>query len=115
MPKDRPGSAMSSKQLARTVVHGQKIRFTTATGDHVEGFLGGMDDYHWMVVTDDASVVLVHKSAPLIEINTHGQSYDMHPNHTDIEKIVRPFRTSLQESGLVPTRSLVSATEGSTC
>jgi hypothetical protein len=102
---------MSSKQLARTVVDGKRVRFTTSAAVAVEGYLCGMDDYHWMVVTPGAEVVLVHKSAPLIEIGVAGM-YASEPNLDTIEKIVRPFRDSLQESGLVPQRplSVVSAT-----
>lgn len=108
----KQGSTMSSKQLAMTVVKAQQITITTSTGDVVSGYLGGMDDFHWMVVDLNADVVLVHKSAPKIEINSGCESYSELPNHTLIEKIVRPFRDSLQEEGLVPPRSSspVSAT-----
>lgn len=112
MPKDRSGSAMSDKQLARTVLDGRILTFTTSTGDIVTGYLGGMDNYHWLVVTPQKEQVLVHKSAPKIKIGD--KSYANEQYQDGLEKVIRPFRQNLQERGLIPTRSLsaVSATEG---
>lgn len=104
---------MSTKQLARTVADGRMVSFTTSTGDVVEGFLCGMDDFHWMVITPTLNQVLVHKSAPKIEIGPASYLDPEHDtNRTAMEGIIRPFRAALQESGLVPSRSLsaVSAT-----
>lgn len=72
----RRGSTASDKQLGRAAAEGKSARFYT---DGVEkppvlGYVVGMDDYHWTVATvatDGIGVVtLVHRSCPLIAINS---------------------------------------------
>lgn len=105
---------MSSKQLARTVVDGRILTFTPVSGAPVTGYLAGMDDYHWLVVTPYDEQVLVHKSASKIDIGA--KTYNQETLRADLERVIAPFRAHIQESGLVPMRSLsaVSATEGHT-
>lgn len=76
----RSGSSMSDRQIAYAAVAGRKVAFTPLTGDSVEGYVCGADDYHWLVVTvkryedlpeGEFSITntLVHKSAPTVSIS----------------------------------------------
>jgi hypothetical protein len=70
----RSGSAMSAKQMARAATAGRRITFCfLAAKQEVEGYLVGMDDYHWFVATPighDVETMLIHKgSADLIKID----------------------------------------------
>lgn len=51
----RTGSQMSSKQIAYAVLAGKRLTFRIPTVGVVEGYVIGMDDYHWFVahVEDD--------------------------------------------------------------
>lgn len=88
----RSGSAMSSKQLARTVLDGKKVAFRFASGETVEGYLCGMDDFHWMVVTPEGSKHLVHKGSASIITLADIASYASEPKRSDLEQVVGPFR-----------------------
>lgn len=83
---------MSSKQLARTVLDGKKVTFRFTSGEMVEGYLCGMDDFHWMVVTSEGRKHLVHKgSASIIDL-ADDPSYADEENHSSLEQVVGPFR-----------------------
>lgn len=99
---------MSTKQLARTVLDGRKVTFNLGF-EVVTGYLCGMDDFHWAVITPHAQVHLVHKSAPLASIESQA-SYANEPTRAALEKVVGPFRATLTEDGLIRPR--VPATEG---
>lgn len=82
---------MSSKQLARTVLDGRQITFRVS-GEQITGYLCGMDDFHWMVVTPLGNKHLVHKgSASVIDLADYS-SYEREPNHALLEEVVGPFR-----------------------
>ncbi len=86
------GSEMSSKQLARTVIDGRILTFHLLTGDSINGYLCGMDDYHWMIVTTDGGKHLIHKgAAALIKIASE-PTYDEKHRSESIEEIILPFR-----------------------
>lgn len=86
----RPGSTMSAKQIAQTVKDGRRVVFTTAVGE-VDGYVGGMDDFHWLVVTPDAVRHLVHKSACLVTLSNVSTLWDEELVDV-IDKVVAPFR-----------------------
>lgn len=95
------GSGMSTKQLAYSVLHGKKVTATCTTGQTESGYLAGMDDYHWFVLVPDGSnvrQVLVHKTAPHVEIST-APTYDDEDGDLlrVMEPIIRPFRDKLSE------------------
>jgi hypothetical protein len=82
----RTGSFVSSKEIARASVDGRKVTFTVVGLEPVSGFVVAMDDYHWKVAvpiiqqSDDPDedlfkTVLVHKSAPLVEVDR--KPYDL--------------------------------------
>ena len=88
----KSGSEMSSKQLARTVVDGRLLTFHLSTGDSIVGYLCGMDDFHWMIVTLDGGRHLIHKgAAALIDIASES-TYDEEHHNSDLEEIISPFR-----------------------
>lgn len=94
----KDGSGMSSKQLARTARDGKLLTFHLATGETIQGYLCGMDDYHWMIVTTDAVVHLIHKGgAILIDIASTSTYSDKHSS-PELDKIIAPFRRFVQEN-----------------
>lgn len=92
------GSEMSAKQLARTVRDGRLVSFRFPTSEVIEGYLCGMDDFHWLVVTPAGSKHLIHKgSASIIDLSDH-PSYSDEPNRPELERVVAPFREHVEET-----------------
>ena len=88
----RSGAGLSTKQMARTVVDGRAVTFTLVNSVEVSGFLCGMDDYHWMVVTPAGQRHLVHKAAAILITFADSCSYRSEQRHSALEEIVAPFR-----------------------
>lgn len=85
------GSEMSSKQLAWTVVDGRLLTFHLLNGDSINGYLCGMDDFHWMIVTVGGKKHLIHKAAAaLIDIASE-PTYGEHRSSA-LEEVISPFR-----------------------
>lgn len=84
---------MSSKQLARTVIDGRRITLHVPGFEGpINGYLCGMDDFHWMVVTSVGEKYLVHKaSASAIHIADES-TYDSERCRGTLECVVGPFR-----------------------
>ena len=84
---------MSSKQLARTVLDGKTVTFNLADGP-LTGYLCGMDDFHWMIVTPYGDKFLIHKaSAASIEISDNPTYEHLSSGMRDsLEVVVAPFR-----------------------
>jgi hypothetical protein len=57
------GSHFSDKQIAQTVKDGNAVDFTLLGGSRVQGWVFGMDDYHWGVVDASGGTHLIHKAA----------------------------------------------------
>jgi hypothetical protein len=106
------GSAMSAKQLARTVVDGRLLTFCFLGpmgdgGPILCGYLAGADDFHWLIVTAEGRKVLVHKgSAATIWFGDESTFVD-EPEHEVLEAIVRPFREFLISENLAPDKKRV--------
>lgn len=83
---------MSSKQLARTVVDGKAITFRFVSGEPITGYLCGMDDFHWMVITSSCEKHLIHKGSASIITMADVSSYEQEPDREALESIVGPFR-----------------------
>lgn len=82
---------MSSTQLARTVVDGKLVTFHVPVLP-ISGYICGMDDFHWMVVTPQGKLFLVHKaSASVIQISDQ-TTYEDESEHDSLDGIVGPFR-----------------------
>jgi hypothetical protein len=63
----RDGAKVSRKQLLHSVVRGSLVvcAFGPEPEQCLTGYLGGMDDYHWLIVNRrSADAVLVHKARP---------------------------------------------------
>lgn len=83
---------MSVKQVARTVVDGRKVTFHVFDGEPVTGYVAGMDDYNWLVISPRGTKHLIHKgSCPRIDLHDL-VTYPDEENHEQIEKVVGPFR-----------------------
>lgn len=61
----RRGSSFSDKQIYASVKEGRQIR-VTVEGEPFEGWVYGVDDFHWGLVDAEGATVLVHKSAPVV-------------------------------------------------
>lgn len=96
MTKARSGSAMSTKQLARTAIDGRLVSFRFPFGSTVQGYLCGMDDFHWMIVTSQGEKQLIHKGSASVIHLAEESTYTAEPLVDDLEKIVGPFRTAME-------------------
>jgi hypothetical protein len=106
----KSGSAMSDKQMARAAVSGQLLVFRTGVLMPMEGYVVGMDDFHWMVATpsneaegEGVQTTLIHKTCPLV---TFTEQYLVDENDGDRQKIQQiggAFWEFCLVSGLVRT------------
>lgn len=119
-PLSRRGSMLSDKQIVEASRRGRKVIFrfvSSLPGHEVEGYVVGMDDYHWMVATPrqrpssamghgdherweqaPLSTTLVHKSAPLIVLDpTPSLDSEDKTVVKAINKIREPFLASLDQ------------------
>lgn len=78
--------------MVKTVMDGREVSLALVNGQEIAGYLGGMDDYHWLIVRPDAEVVLVHKAAALTVTFSKDCWYERENYYDAIEKIVGPFR-----------------------
>lgn len=89
---------MSSKQMAAAVLSGRKVTFTFLSGaDPIEGYLAGMDDFHWFVVTSTGVKHLIHKTTVYVTISDE-DTYATEPQREALDKIVGPFRLFVRDS-----------------
>jgi hypothetical protein len=91
----RQGNAMSTKQVARTVLDGKLITFRPFPAEPtftVCGYVYGMDDYHWAVVESGGQTHLVHKAAPVVTMADES-TFEQESSHESLEKLVGPFRS----------------------
>lgn len=98
-PEGLTGSALSRKQIARSVLNGQQVTCTSAGIEVATGYVFGMDDFHWAVVSPGGETTLVHKAGTHVKI---------HPDHTydglpedqreTLEPMIRPFRDFVSKS-----------------
>ncbi len=104
MTKSRQqGSSVSTKQLARTVLDGRPVFFyaTIEMTKYVRGYLTGMDDYHYFVVSpvegsDRFLTMLLHKSAIAVMVLGEKATYTDEPAYNILESLVAPYRAWLQ-------------------
>lgn len=82
---------MTDRTIAFAVRTGQRITFHEASGREVSGYVCGMDDFHWKVISpDNGAVSCVHKSASF-DVSPD-PTYDNEHNRDSLEKVVGPFR-----------------------
>jgi len=63
----RRGSNFSDKQVAQSVKDRTPVRVTLVDESVVDGWIYGMDDFHWGIVDTTGDTYLVHKSAPVLQ------------------------------------------------
>jgi hypothetical protein len=97
------GSAVSTKQLAYTVRDGRKVTFYLE-GRVLSGYLAGMDGYHWLLITPELKIFLIHKSCAFVDLGTLDEepSLSTEKNKDEIERLVLPFRQWLRERDIIP-------------
>ena len=104
------GAHVSTKQLARAVSEGRLITCRTSVGD-VTGYLCGMDDYHFVVITPAGRQVMVHKAqAPIVVLHSES-TYSEEQNIVSLETIVGPFRQYVEKTYLGRATSIPRAEE----
>lgn len=92
----KTGSAMSDKQIARAAVEGRKIVFYSGVLMPVEGYVVGMDDYHWLIATPSerdlgVQTALVHKTCPLVSFTGEFLAGEIDEDREKIRSIGRTF------------------------
>lgn len=86
--------ALTRKQLFRSVTEGRLVTCYVSHPEFgpVQGYVCGMDDFHWMLVTPDGEKYLLHKGSIAV-IELHDDStYAAEDNRRDLEQVVAPFR-----------------------
>lgn len=105
------GSAMSDKQMARAAVDGRMLVFRTGVLVPMEGYVVGMDDFHWLIATpsdghEPVQTTLVHKTCPLVTFTDHYLVDESAGDREKVQKIGDAFWTWCVMCGLarsVPT------------
>jgi hypothetical protein len=94
------GSALSTKQMAKTVVEGRIVEFHMPDASVHSGYLCGMDDYHWMIINREMVKSLIHKAgAPRIVLPDVDSYDEIPPEIRDkMEVLVAPFRDYVQRT-----------------
>lgn len=85
---------MSRKQIARTVLNGQQVTFLTAMSVEIAtGYVYGMDDYHWAVVSPTGDTTLVHKAGTHVRVHSeHTYEDESTEAREHLDGLVLPFR-----------------------
>ncbi len=101
----RSGSAMSDKQIARAAVNGQMLMFRTGVLVPMEGYVVGMDDYHWFVAVpsdnhEPFQTTLIHKSCPLVTFTHHYLVDEDEVNREKVREVGQAFWEYCVTSGL---------------
>ncbi len=88
--KAQAGSSASDKQIAHAVKDYRMVTFFPSGAQAVKGWVAGMDSYHWVVVEEDLTTILVHKSCPVVRFN----HYTLNPDNMDepLQERLRSFR-----------------------
>lgn len=88
-----PDSGLSKKQLTASAVKGRMVTFHISfTEETISGYLCGMDDFHWMVITPSGSKHLIHKANVSVVDLLESPTYANEENHEELESVVAPFR-----------------------
>jgi hypothetical protein len=88
----KSGSSLSTKQLGFAVKEGRQVHFEFPDREPITGYICGMDDFHWMVITPQGNKKLIHKgSASAIELPNEA-TYDTEPQKELLDSVVLPFR-----------------------
>lgn len=108
--KKKAGSAMSDKQIARAAVEGQRLIFRTVAFTPMDGYVVGMDDFHWLIASpgelgEPVATTLIHKTCPLVSFTDTYLADEPEEDRQEIQKIGRSFWESCVRLGLVRATS----------
>lgn len=90
--RTRRGSTQSDRQIAFAVRDGKMVTVTISTGEKVTGYVFGVDDFHWLIITPHVETLMVHKSAPSVLIH---QKSTLDAAHAEVQTLVSHFRSSV--------------------
>jgi hypothetical protein len=90
--------------MAYTVKDGRMVTFLFENLPSVSGYLAGMDGYHWLVITPDLSIYLIHKASACVNLGKLDQesSLKAEDHQDEIERLVLPFRQYLRDKEIIP-------------
>ena len=83
------GSEAAVRQVGWAVRLGRRVTAHLPSGHAIEGYVFGSDDYFWLVVGSELDTHVIHKSCSL---SFGAESYADEPRHTDLERLVAPYR-----------------------
>lgn len=95
---DARGATVSRKTIALAAIEERRVTFTLGPGWTVDGYLCGMDDYHYKVVQPGRVVSLVHKAHAVVTIYEDGQTLrDLSQEEQDeLRPIIVPFKEAME-------------------
>lgn len=105
----KSGSGMSDKQMARAAVEGRRLIFRTVAFTPLDGYLVGMDDFHWLIASpgeldhEPVFTTLVHKTCPLVSFTDTFLADEPEEERMEIQRIGRPFWEFCMTQGLTPS------------
>lgn len=91
--KQGRGSSQSDKQVYHAVKDLRAVlvpSIADQSGQALRGYITGMDDYHWVILSDDLLTYMIHKTVPALVV-TDAKAQD-EPN--DMFKSLVMERTS---------------------
>ena len=96
MTSERRGAQVSTKQLVVTVLNDRRVtmRYLVAGVVELHGWIGGWDDFHWVVVDERADVHLVHKTTVTVKISKS----DNTAMPDEVRQVVAGFKKWVQEN-----------------
>lgn len=91
------GAEVSNRTMASAAIDMQSMRFTFSPDWFIDGYLAGMDAYHWKVVDGNGDIHLIHKGSVMVSIGGDAPPLDEldADQRTLIEGIAGPFREHL--------------------
>lgn len=92
------GSEHSRKQIGYSVANGQAVTFISPAGERVTGYVIGMDDFHWSVVTVELETWGVHKAGTWFKVHPEHSYENLHEDTKhQLDAMVIPFRQWVAE------------------
>jgi hypothetical protein len=85
--RPRSASSFSDKQILAAAKHSKVVTVSLPSGETVEGWICGLDAFHWGVVDSSGRVYLIHKSVPSLQIGAACEMPEL------AAKIAGPFQS----------------------
>ena len=102
---DARGAVVSRKTIALAAIEERMVTFTLGPDWKINGFVCGMDDYHWKVVDGGGNVHLIHKSQAVVTIPSGDAVVDNSLSDTSawtdeqramLRPIIAPFKEAME-------------------